>query len=57
VRAWEILAAVALVAVVYVLVRPGSAGPEFVAAVGGALTAVVGQVTDLAGDRGRQIQI
>lgn len=41
----EVAAAAFLVAVVYVLVRPGSKGPTFVSAFGQALTSLISTIT------------
>lgn len=46
--AGDVLAGLFVVAVIYVLVRPRSAGVAFVQAVGSALTAIVKSAADLA---------
>ena len=46
----EVLAGAFVVAVIYILVRPGSQGQGFVEVFGDAMAALVSQVTDIAGD-------
>lgn len=45
----DVIAGLFLVAVIYVLVRPGSQGTAFVAAFGDFMSAIIGQATDIAG--------
>jgi Na+/H+ antiporter NhaD/arsenite permease-like protein len=49
---WDIAVSIFVVALVYILVRPSSKGADMVAAVGGALVAIVSNAADLAAPGG-----
>ena len=45
----DLLAGAFIIALIYVLVRPGSQGTAFVTAFGDLMSGLIGQATDLAG--------
>jgi uncharacterized membrane protein YdcZ (DUF606 family) len=50
---WDLLAGVIVLAIVYMLVRPGSKGTQIVTVLGNALTALVAQTTGFAETKGQ----
>lgn len=49
----DVMAAIVVVAIIYVLVRPQSQGAQMVSALGNAIVAIVRNAADLAGTGGK----